>query len=423
MNHFISGIANLLSFHRNTFQELKLCFVILLMLSACKQGTSPATPDEEVVIEIDAVAENLVIPWDIDFAPNGRIFITERPGRIRVIVDGELRSEPWAELPVANWQAAGLSGLALSPNFEDDGFLYVMGTFRKGENGYVNRVYRFRDYQNKGVDSTLIVGDLPSINTHSGGALDFGPDGKLYVAMGDNENIALVQKLDNTTGKILRYNPNGSIPADNPFPGSPVYAFGVRNPQGFAWHSKSGEMFATEHGPSRFAAEGFREHQDELNMIVKGGNYGWPIVSGMHKDDRFIKPLVEWTPAVAPSGLCMVNNENSPWYGNLLVGALKGKHLRRVVLDRNDSIVAVRSEEILFEKELGRIRMVEEGPDGAIYFTTSNIDTPGEPKRNLHKEGDDHLYRLKVSVQDQSKVEQVVNTKNGSVRNLILFAF
>ncbi len=398
--------------------------LLLLVLSACRNKNAPVVGGE-VSIKIDTVAENLVIPWDIDFAPDGRIFVSERPGRIRVIVDGELKEEPWAELPVANWQAAGLSGLALSPNFKDDGFLYVMGTFRKGEKGYVNRVYRFRDQQNKGVDSTLIVGDLPSISTHSGGALDFGPDGKLYVAMGDNENIVLVQKLDNTTGKILRYNPDGSIPVDNPFPDSPVYAFGLRNPQGFAWHSKSGEMFATEHGPSGFAAEGFREHQDELNGIVKGGNYGWPIVSGMHKDVRFIKPLVEWTPAIAPSGLCMVNNEKSPWHGNLLVGALKGKHLRRVILSKKDSITEVSSEAILFEKELGRIRMVEEGPDGAIYFTSSNIDTPGEPKRNLNREGDDHLYRLRVlyKEQEQAKVQQVNNSKKKMSHNLILFAF
>ncbi len=387
MNNFVATIVKLL--------------FLFLSLSACQNRTVPIETDAEVSIKIDIAAENLVIPWDIDFAPDGRMFISERPGRIRVIVDGELRDEPWAELPVANWQAAGLSGLALSPDFGEDGFLYVMGTFRKGKNEYVNRIYRFKDQQNSGVDSTLIVGDLPSISTHSGGALDFGPDGKLYVAMGDNEDISMVQKLDNCIGKILRYNPDGTIPADNPFPGSPVYAFGLRNPQGFAWHSKNGEMFATEHGPSGFPAEGFRENQDELNLIVKGGNYGWPIVSGMHMDKRFIKPLIEWTPAIAPSGLCMINDENSPWYGNLLVGALKGKHLRRVVLSRKDSIAKIHSEEIWFEKELGRIRMVEEGPDGTLYFTTSNIDTPGEPKRKISKEGDDHLYRLRVWYKEQ----------------------
>ncbi|MGX1927805.1 PQQ-dependent sugar dehydrogenase [Flagellimonas sp. 2504JD4-2] len=388
--------VKLFFFEKSNFYGLRLCLIVIIGLFSCRNSGDRKIGDEKASIKIDTIAENLVIPWDIGFASDGRVFITERPGRIRVIIDGELREEPWAQLPVANWQAAGLSGMALSPDFENNGFLYVLGTFRKGRDGFVNRVYRFTDDKNQGVDSTLIVADLPSISTHSGGALDFGPDGKLYVAMGDNENISLVQKLDNTTGKILRYNPDGSIPVDNPFPGSPVYAFGLRNPQGFAWDAKSKEMYATEHGPSGFESESYREHQDELNIIVKGGNYGWPIVSGMHMDERFYKPLVEWTPAIAPSGLCIVNNENSPWFGDLLVGALYGQHLRRIRLHRDNGTVSVENEERLFENELGRIRMVEEGPDGAIYFTTSNIDTPGEPKRRISQKNDDRLFRLTV---------------------------
>lgn len=343
---------------------------------------------------LDTVAKGLVIPWDVDFAPDNRIFITERPGRIRIInKQGQLQKESWAELSVANWQAAGLSGLALSPQFAVDGLVYVMGTFRKGD-GYVNRVFTIEDHEGKGINKKQIIRDLLSINTHSGGALDFGPDGKLYIAIGDNENISQVQQLDNTTGKILRYNSDGSIPADNPFPGSPVYALGLRNPQGFAWHPETGSLFATEHGPSGFKAEGYREHQDELNEITKGGNYGWPIVSGMHLDTRFIKPLIEWTPAIAPSGLAIITNQSSSWYGNLLVAALKGKHLRRMVIESGDGQFVVVGEEIFFENEMGRIRCVEEGPDGRIYFTTSNVDTPGEPKRKIAREGDDHLFAI-----------------------------
>jgi len=375
-------------------RHLNIGVIGILLLAACQPKPSQETHDNTAV-EIKPVAENLVIPWDMDFAPDGRIFITERPGSIRFIADGTLQKKPWAALPVANWQAAGLSGLALSPKFEQDGFIFVMGTFRNAENGLVNRIYRFKDQDHTGVDPTLLVDDLPSVSTHAGGALDFGPDGKLYVAMGDNENIAQVQDLEHPTGKILRYNPDGTIPEDNPFPGSAVYALGLRNPQGFAWDRQNGEMYATEHGPSGFAAEGYREHQDELNRITKGGNYGWPIVSGMHQDKRFIKPLIEWTPAIAPSGLCMVNHPKSPWRGNLLVGALRGRHLRRIVLERTDVNVAVKEEELLFENELGRIRLVAEAPDGSIYFSTSNRDTPGEPKRGLATTGDDRIYRLR----------------------------
>jgi len=363
----------------------------LLAVLALVHGQATASDSHR--LHLEKFASGLEIPWDMEFAPDGRAFATERPGRIRVIENGELQAEPWATMDVANWRAAGMSGLAISPNFEADRSIFVMATFGSPTERFVNRIYRFRDQDGVASDAELIVGDIPSIDTHAGGALDFGPDGKLYVAIGDIENIELVQSLDSLAGKILRYNPDGSIPADNPFPDSPIWAFGLRNPQGFAWHPDSKIFYATEHGPSGYPAEGNRRDQDELNRIEKGGNYGWPVVSGMHQDERFIKPLVEWTPAIAPSGLSAVSHPESPWYGNLLVGALRGEQLSRVVLDDNGRISF---EEALFEGELGRIRLVAEGPDGAIYFSTSNIDTPGEPRRQISRPGDDHIYRLTV---------------------------
>lgn len=370
-------------------------FLLLLTLCSPNDPGGEDRRDDGIEIQIDTLASGLVIPWDIDFAPDGRIFVTERSGRIRQIVEGKLLSEPWAELEVANWQAAGLSGLALSKTFEVDGYLYVMGTFRAG-NTYFNRIYRFRDQDGQGIDATILVDSLPSVSTHAGGALDFGPDGLLYVGMGDNENIALVQKTDNTIGKILRYQADGSIPADNPFPRSPVYAIGLRNPQGFAWHPIQDQMFATEHGPSGFVAEGYREHQDELNAIRSGENYGWPIVSGRHQDARFAQPLVEWTPAIAPSGLTTVQSKTSPWFGSLLIGALRGKHLRRLEVESSNGTFVLKSEELLLNGQYGRIRCVEEGPDGMIYVTTSNVDTPGEPKRGLAGAEGDLILRLKI---------------------------
>ena len=350
-------------------------------------------------LPVEVVADGLEIPWALDFAADGRIFVTERPGRIRVIDAAGLREPLWATLPVANWRAAGLSGIALDPSFERNGHVYVVGTFRLAEGGFENRIYRFTDRNRFGTDKTLIVGDLPSVDTHAGGAFAFGPDNKLYLAVGDGERIEEVQDPNNTTGKVLRYNADGSIPADNPIPGSPVYALGVRNPQGFAWHPETGELFATEHGPSGFATEGGREHQDELNVIRANGNYGWPTVSGMHDDRRFLRPLVEWTPAIAPSGLAIVTETRSAWYGQLFVGALGGRHLRRVVIERNhdsDTGWHVTYEAAMFDKEYGRIRAVKLGPDGYLYFTTSNRNTPGEPVRDVARPGDDKIYRINV---------------------------
>ncbi|MCG8432703.1 MAG: PQQ-dependent sugar dehydrogenase [Gammaproteobacteria bacterium] len=343
------------------------------------------------------MASNLEIPWALDFAPDGRIFVTERPGRVRVIKDGRLQETPWAALPVANWRAAGLSGIALDPDFARNGFVYVVGTFRTGEDKFENRIYRFTDRKGRGVKPVVVVDKLPSIDTHAGGAFAFGPDGKLYLAVGDGERSEEVQDMQSTTGKILRYNPDGSIPGDNPFPGSPVYALGVRNPQGFAWHPESGDLFATEHGPSGFPEENGREDQDELNVILPRGNYGWPDVSGFGDEEKFISPLVDWTPAIAPSGLAVDTNEDSPWHANFFVGALRGQHIRRVVVERAADVGAgwrITHETPLFEKQFGRIRAVKFGPDGDLYFTTSNRNTPGEPIRKLAREGDDKVYRI-----------------------------
>jgi len=246
---------------------LCLAAVLVAIGSSCsavdEPGESILAPAPEVV------ASGLVIPWALQFAPDGRIFFTERPGRIRVIQDGVLLSAPWATLPVANWRAAGLSGLGLHPDFENNRYVFVVGTFFEADSSLVNRVIRFREEDGRGVDPTVILDDLPSIDTHAGGAFGFGPDGLLYLAMGDNERIDEVQDPDTPTGKILRFGSDGSVPEDNPIPGSLVYALGVRNPQGFAWHPEDAVLFATEHGPSGFPSEGGREDQDELNSMGK----------------------------------------------------------------------------------------------------------------------------------------------------------
>lgn len=374
---------------------LSLSSVWLIGGAAITAGAAPA----EQPLRVEVVASGLEIPWALGFAPDGRLFVTERPGRIRVIDEGGLREEPWATLPVANWGAAGLSGLAIDPAFSVNGHIYVVGTFRLPDDRFENRIYRFTDSNGSGVEQTLLVGNLPSVDTHAGGAFAFGPDGKLYLAVGDGERIEEVQDPGTTTGKVLRYDADGSIPADNPTPGSPVYALGVRNPQGFAWHPETSVLFATEHGPSGFATEGGREDEDELNVIQPGGNYGWPVVSGMHDDPRYLRPLVEWTPAIAPSGLAIVTNRDSRWYGQLFVGALRGQHLRRVAVTAStasDTGWRVTDEEVIFDHDYGRIRAVAFGPDGFLYFTSSNRDTPGEPVRNLARPGDDRIYRLSV---------------------------
>jgi glucose/arabinose dehydrogenase len=353
------------------------------------RGVTP--PDSLSPSQVEVVASGLEVPWALAFAPDGRIFVTERPGRIRVIEGGKLRAEPWAEVAVASRGESGLLGIALAPDFATSGRLYVIGTFESGGRP-LNRVLRYSERGGVGVEPAVIVDGLPAHNIHAGGGLAFGPDGMLYVTTGDAGNPPSSQDVASLAGKILRYTPEGGIPADNPFPGSPVYALGVRNSQGLAWESTRGALFATEHGPSGIGNEGGRRDHDEVNVIRKGGNYGWPTVIGF-ENDRFTPPIAVWTPAIAPNGLAFYTGNAIPgWRGNLFVGGLRGRQLRRLQVEEAPGTPAgwrVIGQQALFQDQFGRIRLVAMGPDGNLYFGTSNRDGRGSPARE-----DDRIFRI-----------------------------
>lgn len=339
----------------------------------------------------DTIASGLEVPWALAFAPDGRMFVTERPGRIRVIQKGVLASKPWATLDVVAQGEAGLMGIAVAPDFASSRHVFVCATQRSGRQ-LVNRVIRLTDRDGAGVDPVVVVDGIPSAEFHAGDAVAFGPDGMLYVATGDARSPGSAQDAKSLAGKILRFRPDGSIPADNPKPGSPVYASGVRNVQGLAWDPATGQLFATDHGPSGFPSERFRQNNDELNAIRAGANYGWPSVVGDSRNTRYAQPLVAWNPGIAPSGLAFYSGREATWRNTLFVASLKAEHLRRVTVARDATRPAgwrVASEAVLFP-ELGRVRAVAMGPDGALYFTTSNRDGRGVPRR-----GDDHVYRLR----------------------------
>ncbi|MBC7791635.1 MAG: PQQ-dependent sugar dehydrogenase [Anaerolineae bacterium] len=356
-------------------------------LSDSPSGSAATSLHTAVVL--DTVAQGLEVPWALAFDPEGRIFVTERPGRIRVVEKGVLQPQPWATLAVRATGEAGLMGIALAPDFASSRQVYVVGTFPAGDDELVNRVLRLTEKDGRGGEPTTIVNELPASRFHSGDAIAFGPDGMLYVATGDAQDPGDAQDRQSLAGKILRYKPDGGIPDDNPVRGSPIYAIGLRNPQGLAWDAGTGQLFATDHGPSGFPNERFRHDQDELNAIVAGANYGWPRVSGRDDNRRFVQPLAEWTPGIAPSGLALYTGSHAPWRGNAFVGALKGEQLRRLVLERSANGWGVTGEAPLFAGEIGRIRAVAMGPDGHLYFTTSNRDGRGEVRR-----GDDNIFRI-----------------------------
>lgn len=341
-----------------------------------------------VQFRIETYVSGLQVPWSIVFTPDGRMLITERPGRVRVIENGSLRPEPLATIPdVESSGESGLMGLTLHPQFAQNHWLYLSYAYLKDGQQFV-RVVRFRETGSALTDSKLIIEGIPAAPNHAGCRLRFGPDAKLYITTGDATSRELAQRLDSLAGKTLRLNDDGTVPSDNPFVGQQnarpeIWTYGHRNSQGLDWQPGSNLMFQTEHGPSGFDGPG---GGDEVNIVERGKNYGWPIIH--HKDTRagLESPLLEYTPAVAPaSGMFYRGSAFPQFRGNFFFGCLRGERIIRVVLDGRRVV----SQESLLQEKYGRIRDVAEGPDGAIYFSTSNRDGRGSPARD-----DDRILRL-----------------------------
>jgi glucose/arabinose dehydrogenase len=372
------------------------CPIVLFSFAlACSQappgrgaGETASTADGAVQFRVETIAGSLQVPWSLSFAPDGRIIFTERPGRVRVIENGRLRTQPLAVIgDVESRSESGLMGLTLHPQFASNRFLYLAYAY-KADGGQRVRVVRFRETGDQLTDRKLIIEEIPAAQFHAGCRLRFGPDGKLYITTGDATEPNTAQRLDSLGGKILRLNDDGTIPQDNPFVGQSearpeIWSYGHRNPQGIDFQPGTSLLFETEHGPSGGDASG---GGDEFNLIEKGKNYGWPVVH--HRDARagMESPLLEYTPAVAPASGAFYQGTGFPQFrGNFFFGNLRGETIIRVVLDGRRVV----SQERLLERRYGRIRDVAEGPDGAIYFSTSNRDGRGSPA-----DDDDRILRL-----------------------------
>jgi len=350
------------------------------------QNTGMEKDTLERSYEVKLVADNLYVPWSIVFTDPDRILITERNGKLRIIQDGILSEKPLKVFEeVSSNGEEGLMGLALDPDYKDNKFIYLSYAYGGSDKMSV-KVVRYKDEGDRLSDEKTIMDGLPAERYHAGCRLRFGPDGKLYITTGDAGERKLAQDINTLYGKILRINPDGTIPADNPFPDSPVWSYGHRNPQGIDWYPGTDILYSTEHGPSGFDGPG---GGDEVNIIVKGGNYGWPVVSHKESKEGMISPVLEFTPAIAPASGMFYRSDTIPQFkNNYFFGCLRGSGIIRVEIDKNDPSRII-SNEMLAEVNFGRIRDITQGPDGAIYFSTSNRDGRGSIR-----EGDDKIYKI-----------------------------
>lgn len=328
----------------------------LLVGAALVMGLS-LTPGTASAVEQD-VATDLVVPWDIAFLPDRSALVTER-GSARVLSVSNGTTREVARIPgVAAEGEGGLLGIAVSPDYATDGYVFVYYTSTSD-----NRIARFRI----GETPQPIVTGIPRGRTiHNGGGLSFGPDGLLYAGTGDAGNTANAQNPSSLAGKILRMTAEGRPAPDNPT-SSLVYSLGHRNVQGLAWDDQ-GRMYAAELGQNRL---------DELNRIQRGGNYGWPTCEGPCNDARFVDPLLTWSTATAsPSGLAFHR-------GSLYMAALRGQRLWKIPVAADGG---VGQPQALFSGTYGRLRAAASAPDGTLWFSTSNRDGRGSPRP-----GDDRI--------------------------------
>lgn len=353
-----------------------LIFSLLISLPFSAAAQTVTTSSEE--FRIVKVTNGLEHPWGMAFLPDGRILVSERPGRLRIIDKGQLQPQPVSGLPqVSSRGQGGLLDVALHPDFSSNQLVYFAYTASRSR-GISTNVARGRLEGERLEDVEVIFRGNRGTTTgrHFGSRLVFDGKGFLYIGLGDHGQKDRAQQTDDHAGSVIRIHDDGRVPADNPVRQqhpdwlAEIFSIGNRNIQGAALHPTSGELWAHEHGP---------QGGDEINIIRSGRNYGWPIITygvnygigtkigeGTHKEGME-QPLHYWDPSIAPSGMMFYTGNKFPnWQGNLFVGALRGQMLVRLTLE-GEEIVA---EERMLQNQVGRIRDVRQGPDGFIYLLT-----------------------------------------------------
>ena len=352
-----------------------------LLLIAAGAHAVQVIKTQEHDLRIATIVTGLEHPWSLAFLPDGRMLVSERPGRLRVIRDGRLESEPVAGLPPITARGqGGLLDVALHPQFAENRLIYFSYS-GSGEGGISTEVARGKLVDNRLEDLQVIFRQQPKSRSgrHFGSRLVFDREGYLYITIGDRGERERAQRPDDHAGSVIRLHDDGRVPADNPFADQEnwrpeKFTLGNRNMQGAALHPRTGELWTHEHGP---------QGGDEINVMRAGVNYGWPVITygvnyvigtkigeGTHKPGM-AQPIHYWVPSIAPSGMTFYTGDRFPhWRGDLLVGSLKNRMLVRLSLDGEQVV----GEERFLKDVLGRIRDVRQGPDGFIYLLTDEDD-------------------------------------------------
>jgi len=354
-----------------------LAFVLLPALAAAQEIRS-----EEHTFRVVKLVQGLEHPWSVAFLPDGRMLITERPGRLRVVSGGRLEPQPIAGVPevVAQGQG-GLFDIVLHPRFAENSLVYFSYNGR-GPGGSGTELARAKLAGQRLENVQVLFRQDPKgrSGVHFGGRIVFDRQGFVYLTLGERGEMQRAQRTDDHAGSVIRLHDDGRVPADNPFVGKAgwkpeKFDLGHRNQQGAALHPRSGVLWTHEHGP---------QGGDEINIIRPGLNHGWPVITygvnyvigtkigeGTQKEGM-TQPLYYWVPSIAPSGMAFYEGDRFPrWKGDLFVGALKDRMLVRLKLD-GEKVV---KEERMLQGVLGRIRDVRAGPDGLIYLLTD--ESPG----------------------------------------------
>ncbi len=380
--------------HKIVYSVVLLFIMGTVAFNIHNKGTR--TPIDGFII--DTLATNLTVPWAFTFLDSTTFLFTERNGKVRVMHNDQLVVKPVLLVKETDTtKKMGVLGLCKHPDFVSNHLIYVAYNYSKDKTAFL-RIARYTFDKDILIDPFIIKDSIYGNQNHTGCRLRFGPDKKLYITTGDADRPILAQDLKSLNGKILRVNDDGSIPADNPFENNDtarkeIWSYGHRNTQGIDFQPQTNDLYNSEHGPTG---------GDEINFIEKGRNYGWPVIHHDETNKNMVTPLFQYTPSIGPSEIVFYNADAFPqWKGKLLLASLRGEAITKIDLV-NKKIV---SQEYILHNQYGRIRALTVGPEGYLYFSTSQNDPPeGKPMA-----GYDMILRLRPSGKSGNMQESSAN--------------